>query len=74
MLGDYAVIIDNDLHTYTDSADIPAQFDRLVCCVPTLPPPPHTAAQHAEIDAMPALLANMIRRQHHACCRTYRRP
>jgi hypothetical protein len=45
------VVLRNGLEErYTAYEDIPLDFDHLIKFLPEVPPPPHTAEQHEEID------------------------
>jgi hypothetical protein len=51
MIGEYTVKIGNKLFDYTNVDDIPEEFDHLIKFLPTLPPEPHTQADHDLIDS-----------------------
>ena len=61
--GRYAVVIGPDVHHYTHWDQIPDEFDNLVAFVPEIPPEPHTDAQHADIERLPAILRDIMARE-----------
>jgi hypothetical protein len=50
MNGEFIVLIDNKLYTYTKYEDIPENFDNLIKFKPDSPEPPHTEHQHEQIE------------------------
>ncbi len=46
----FDLIVHGVLRSYHRWEDIPAVFDHVVRFEPEIPPPPHTAEQHAEIE------------------------
>ena len=44
-------MISGQLREYARYEDIPSVFDHVIEFCPEIPPGPHTAEQHAEIDA-----------------------
>ena len=47
----FVIMISGQLHEFDCYDDIPDRFDHVIEFVPEIPPGPHTAEQHAEIDA-----------------------
>lgn len=47
----FVVLIDGCLHQFDDFSDIPSEIDNVIEFLPEIPPPPHTDAEHAEIEA-----------------------
>ena len=47
----FVVRIGHEIHTFERYEDIPAEFDNIIEFRPEIPPPPHTAEQHQEIDS-----------------------
>ena len=47
----FVIMISCQLHEFDCYDDIPDRFDHVIEFVPEIPPGPHTAEQHAEIDA-----------------------
>jgi hypothetical protein len=51
MDGEFVVLIEGKLHTFTKYEDIPKTFDNLIKFIPKIPEPPHTHEQHEEINS-----------------------
>jgi len=51
MKGDYVVKINNELFSYTEYEDIPKEFDHVIKFVPDEILPPHSEADHEEMDS-----------------------
>lgn len=47
----FVVRVGSELRAYDRYEDIPEEFDHVIEFLPDIPPPPHTAEQHQEIDA-----------------------
>lgn len=47
----FVVMIQGQLCEFTDFDDIPSEIDNVIEFAPEIPPPPHTDAQHDEIEA-----------------------
>ena len=47
----FVIMISGQLHKFDCYDDIPDRFDHVIEFVPEIPPGPHTAEQHEEIDA-----------------------
>lgn len=47
----FVIMISGQLHEFDRYEDIPDHFDHVIEFVPEIPPGPHTADQHAEIEA-----------------------
>ena len=50
MAHEFVVLRNGVLETYTEYAAIPDDFDHVIKFIPEVPPPPHTEAQHEEIE------------------------
>jgi hypothetical protein len=48
------------LETYTEYDAIPLDFDHVIEFNPSIPEPPHTEEQHAEIDLWPGRLEKLM--------------
>jgi hypothetical protein len=59
----YVVMIDGELHTYTDYNDIPEQFDHLIEFAPEYPPAPHTPEQHEWLETLNTKLQELMTRE-----------
>jgi hypothetical protein len=51
MAHQFVIMINGELHTYDQYEQIPDQFDHVIEFRPEIPPGPHTALQHEEIDS-----------------------
>tara|TARA_X000000950_G_scaffold160025_1_gene195920 strand:+ start:252 stop:455 length:204 start_codon:yes stop_codon:yes gene_type:complete len=56
----FVVMKDFKLHTYTQYEDIPTDFDHVIEFNPSIPPDPHTAEQHEEIEKWPTRLQKLM--------------
>ena len=63
MNGEFVVLIDNKLHTYTRYDDIPENFDNLIKFKPNPPEPPHTEHEHEEIDKWNMKLQQLMEKE-----------
>ena len=50
--GDFAVRIDNQILTFTNTKEIPDDFEHLIKFAPICPPPPHTDEDHEHLGKM----------------------
>ncbi len=50
MAHKFVLIVNGELKEFTRLEDIPEEFDHVISFAPDVPPPPHTAEQHEEID------------------------
>ena len=46
MKGEYVIMVDGELITYTDYDDIPDTFDHVIRCLFDWPEPPHSQEDH----------------------------
>jgi len=46
MKGEYIILQNGELVTYTDYDDIPSTFENVISFNPDWPPPPHTQEDH----------------------------
>lgn len=46
----FVIMIDGNLHTYDRYEDIPDVFDHVIEFSPEVPPPPHSDAEHHELE------------------------
>lgn len=60
----FVVRIGQHLHTFERYEDIPAEFDHLIEFCPDIPPPPHTAQQHEEIEAWQPRFQKLMEIEH----------
>jgi len=56
----FTVLINGDLQTFYRFEDIPENFDNLIEFIPEIPDPPHTLAQHLEMDKWNEKLQELI--------------
>jgi hypothetical protein len=63
MESEFIIMIDGQLQHFTNYADIPEQIDHVIKFSPWVPPPPHTHAQHEEIDSWVPRLQELIKRE-----------
>ena len=59
----FVIIQNGEQHTYSRFEDIPMKFDHIIEFAPSVPEPPHTEAQHKEIERWHALLQELIQRE-----------
>jgi len=59
----FVLRISGHLCTFTRWEDIPDVFDNVIAFLPAIPAPPHTAAQHAEMDAWCGRLQELMERE-----------
>lgn len=62
----FVIMISGQLHLFERYEDIPPQFDHVIEFVPEIPPGPHTAEQHAEIEAWVPRFEKLMEIEH-AC-------
>lgn len=63
MKGEFVVRIGKELKTFSDSDQIPDQFDNIIKFLPEIPPPPHSEQQHLEIESYGKVLQNLISKE-----------
>ena len=56
-------MIQGQLHEFTDYADIPSVIDNVIEFSPEVPPPPHTDAEHAEIESWAERFDELMERE-----------
>lgn len=59
----FVVRVAGRLETYDRFDDIPETIEHVIEFLPEVPPPPHTDAQHEEIDSWNAKLQELMRRE-----------
>lgn len=59
----FVVLVAGRLETYDRFEDIPEEIEHVIEFRPEVPPPPHTAAQHNEIDSWNGKLQDLMRRE-----------
>jgi hypothetical protein len=64
MKGNYKVIVDGDLKSYTDYYDIPMVLDNVISFVPDYPPSPHTKEEHELIESFTEKFQELMRREY----------
>jgi hypothetical protein len=64
MKGNYKVIVDGDLKTYTDYNQIPEALDNVISFMPDYPPSPHTKDDHELIETFTEKFQELMRREH----------
>jgi beta-galactosidase beta subunit len=60
----FVVMIDGELQEFDCYQDIPERIDHVIEFLPEIPPPPHSEAQHQEIDQWHDLFLELMRREH----------
>lgn len=63
MKSEFIVMINGALITYERWEDIPTEIDHVIKFNPWMPPPPHTAEQHAEIESWATRLQELLLRE-----------
>lgn len=61
--GDYIVLVDGQRLVLSHWDDIPAEVDAIIKFVPRIPPGPHTQAQHDEIEQLPSIFREFLKRE-----------
>jgi hypothetical protein len=64
MKGEFVVLIDGILHTYTNYEDIPDTFDNLIKFKPTPLEYPHTEHQHEEMNDWNDKLQKLMKKEY----------
>jgi hypothetical protein len=64
MKGEYVVMINGKLETFTDYYDIPNTFQHVIKFQPELIPEPHTPEQHEEIETWNDKLKRLMEIEH----------
>ncbi len=59
----FVVRVAGELRTYQRYEDIPQDIEHVIEFLPEVPPPPHTHAQHEEIDSWNDKLQELMRRE-----------
>lgn len=62
LTGRFVVLVDNQPRTYHRWEDIPQVIEEVVVFEPSIPSPPHTSQQHAEIELWGERLLSLLRR------------
>ena len=63
MDGEFVVLIDGKLHTFTKYEDIPDVFDNLIKFKPTQLDMPHTHEEHEEMDSWNQKLQTLMEKE-----------
>ena len=63
MQGEYKIMINREVVTYTNYDDIPESFDKIISFKPDFPPDPHSAEDHAFMDTFNSKLQALKARQ-----------
>jgi len=63
MNHEFVILINGILETYTKYEDIPESFDYVIKFLPQIPEPPHTEAQHEEIEQWNDKLQELMKRE-----------
>ena len=61
--GEFVVRIGNELHAYTNTDDIPLEFDNLIKFNPIPPEPPHTPEEHEDISGYLEVFKEIMKRE-----------
>jgi hypothetical protein len=67
MKGRFIVLLDGILTHYSNSDDIPMEFDSMICFEPEYPEGPHTDEEHEEMEGMNDLLQELMKRETRGC-------
>lgn len=59
----FTVRVGDQVLSFSRYEDIPQDFDHLIEFLPEIPPPPHTAQQHDEIDAWQPRFEQLMERE-----------
>jgi hypothetical protein len=63
MNHEFVILNNGILETYTKYEDIPESFDHVIKFLPQIPEPPHTEAQHEEIEQWNDKLQELMKRE-----------
>ena len=63
MQGEYKIMINREVVTYTNYDDIPESFDKIISFKPDFPPDPHSDEDHAFMDTFNSKLQALKARQ-----------
>ena len=63
MNHEFVILNNGILETYTKYEDIPESFDHVIKFLPQIPEPPHTEAQHEEIEQWNDKLQALMKRE-----------
>jgi hypothetical protein len=63
MSHEFVILNNGVLETYTKYEDIPESFDHVIKFLPQIPEPPHTEAQHEEIEQWNDKLQELMKRE-----------
>lgn len=61
--GCFDLIVQGVLRTYRRWEDIPAVFDHVIQFKPDIPPAPHTAEEHAQVEVWNARLQQLMEKE-----------
>ena len=63
MQGEFKIMINREIVTYTNYDDIPESFDKIISFKPDFPPDPHSEEDHAVMDTFNSKLQALKARQ-----------
>jgi hypothetical protein len=63
MKGRFVVLLNGILTHYSNSDDIPMEFDSMISFEPEYPEGPHTDEEHDEMEGMNDLLQELMKRE-----------
>jgi len=66
----FVIMISGQIQEFDHYDAIPEVFDHVIEFDPEIPPPPHTEAQHKEIDQWHDLFLELMRREHASSSQT----
>jgi len=69
MKGRFVVLLNGILTHYSNSDDIPMEFDSMISFEPEYPEGPHTDEEHDEMEGMNDLLQELMKRETRGCRR-----
>jgi hypothetical protein len=64
MEGEFVLIVDGKLKTFTRFKDIPDDFEHVIKFLPTIPDGPHTEEQHREIENWNIRFQELMEKEH----------
>lgn len=63
MAHKFIILLDGELKEYTNYDDIPESFDNVIEFKPELPPAPHSAEQHEEMESWLFKFKELMKRE-----------
>lgn len=63
MAHKFIILLDGELKEYTNYDDIPESFDNVIEFKPEIPPAPHSAEQHEEMESWLSKFRELMKRE-----------